>query len=73
MDFYADILLNTTIMPNTLLTNILPPFEANNLTQGVHLVMTLGVFLSLIMALLSVLGILTIKMIKREVLNRIQI
>jgi hypothetical protein len=72
MDFYADILLNTTIMPSTLLMNIIHPFEANNLTQGVHLVMTLRVFLSLMMVLISVLGILTIKMIEREVLDRSQ-
>jgi hypothetical protein len=37
-----------------------------------HLVVMLGAFLSLIMASLSIIGILTSKIIKREVLDRIQ-
>ena len=69
---YAGILLSTTINPTTLQLNSLIPLQAYDLTTGMHLVVTLGVILSLIMALLSVIGILTGKIIKREVLDRIQ-
>jgi len=69
---YAGILLSTTINPITLQLNTLIPLQAYDLTTGMHLVVTLGAFLSLIMAILSVLGIFTSKIIKREVLDRIQ-
>ncbi len=69
---YASILLNTTIMPNSLQMNILSPLEAYNLTVGMHLVVLLWDLLSILMALLSVVGMLTGKMIKREVLDRIK-
>jgi EmrB/QacA subfamily drug resistance transporter len=68
---YAGILLSTTINPTTLQLNSLIPLQAYDLTTGMHLVVTLGVILSLIMALLSVIGILTGKVIKKEVLDRI--
>jgi len=68
---YAGILLSTTINPTTLQLNSLIPLQAYDLTTGMHLVVTLGVILSLIMALLSVVGILTGKVIKKEVLDRI--
>lgn len=69
---YAGILLSTTINPTTLQLNTLIPLQAYDLTTGMHLVVMLGAFLSLIMALLSIIGILTSKIIKREVLDRIQ-
>jgi hypothetical protein len=59
-------------MPNSLQMNILSPLEAYNLTVGMHLVVLLGALLSILMALLSVVGMLTGKMIKREVLDRIK-
>jgi hypothetical protein len=68
---YAGILLNTMIMPSSLQMGTLIPLEAYNLTIGMHLVVTLGAFLSLLMALLSVIGILTGKIIKKEVIGRI--
>ena len=68
---YAGILLSTTIGPTTLQLDTLEPLQAYNLTMGMHLVVTLGMFLSLTMALLSIIGILTGKIIKREVLDRI--
>ena len=68
---YAGILLSTTINPTTLQLNSLIPLQAYDLTTGMHLVVTLGIILSLIMALLSVIGILTGKIIKKEVLDRI--
>jgi EmrB/QacA subfamily drug resistance transporter len=69
---YAGILLSTTINPTTLQLNTLIPLQAYDLTTGMHLVVILGAFLSLIMALLSVIGILTGKIIKREILDRVQ-
>ncbi len=69
---YAGILLSTTINPTTLQLNTLIPLQACDLTTSMHLVVMLGAFLSLIMASLSIIGILTSKIIKREVLDRIQ-
>ncbi|WP_231551464.1 hypothetical protein [Methanobacterium sp. SMA-27] len=64
---YAGILISKTTSSTTLqLTNLLP-LEAYNLTTGQHLVVTLGIFISL-MAFLSVRGILTGKMIKNKFL-----
>jgi MFS family permease len=65
---YAGILLNTMIMPSSLQMGTLTPSEAYNLTIGMHLVVTLGAFLSLLMVLLSVIGILTGKIIKKKLL-----
>jgi len=61
------------IMPSSLQMGTLIPLEAYNLTIGMHLVVTLGAFLSLLMALLSVIGILTGQIIKKEVIGRITI
>ncbi len=69
---YAGILISTTTSSTTLQLNNLLPLEAYNLTTGLHLVVTLGIFLSLLMAFLSVMGILTGEMIKNKVFDRIQ-
>ncbi len=63
---YAGILLSTTISPTTLELSTLIPLDAYNLTTGLTLVATLGAYLSIIMAILTIVGIFTTKRIKRE-------
>ncbi len=63
---YAGLLLSTTINQTTLQLNSLIPLQAYDLTTGMHLVVILGAFLSLLMALLSIVGILSTKIIKES-------
>jgi MFS family permease len=63
---YAGLLLSTTINQTTLQLNSLIPLQAYDLTTGMHLVVLLGAFLSLVMALLSIIGMLSTKIIKES-------
>jgi MFS family permease len=63
---YAGILISTTISPAILQTHQLFNLDAYNFTIGMHLVVTFAAILSVLMALLSILGMGT-RRIKKEV------
>jgi EmrB/QacA subfamily drug resistance transporter len=63
---YAGMLISTTISPAILQTHQLFSLDAYNFTIGMHLVVTFAAILSVLMALLSILGMGT-RRIKKEV------
>lgn len=67
---YAGILLSTTISPELLKLHQLFSLDAYNFTLGMHFVVTFAALLSILMAVLSILGLGT-QRIKKEVAERV--
>ena len=61
---FASLLISTTINRTVLESQILYNLESYNFTLGLHLVALLGIFLSILMALLSVWGSRRLKQVK---------
>lgn len=61
---FASLLISTTISKTVLESQILYNLESYNFTQGLHLIAFLGVFLSILMALLSIYGSKRLKRVK---------
>lgn len=68
---FASLLISTTINRTVLESQILYNLESYNFTSGLHLVALLGIFLSMLMALLSVWGSRRLKQVKPMVKRNI--